>query len=1126
MKDFFLKPDKLLKYYQNHPRISELSALLEGEQSAIYLKGLIGSAHALTVAGIFEHSGKQQHLIVLPDKEQAAYFYNDLENLFDESKADHNKKRVLFYPTAYKRPYEPEKLDTAYQLSRTEVLKRFLSGDRKTIVVSYPEALAEKVITKQYLSKNLMKLKQGEEISLDFMVELLHEYNFEAVDFVAEPGQYAIRGGIVDVFSFSNDHPYRVEFLGDEVESIRTFDPVSQLSLQNLNRITLLPNVQDRQIVEKRIPFLDYMPPKTIIWIDDLTYTRDRIAEEFKKAQDTYHRFSTESNQLPPEDLFVKGDFFIEKLRTFHTVEFGSTLFFKDVETIEFNQSPQPAFNKKFDLLIHDLLRKSVTGFTNFILSDNPKQSERLFAIFEDIQAESPEAGKANFMSLNLSLSAGFVDNDIKLLCYTDHQIFNRYHRFRLREGFGRKEALSIKELHDLQPGDFVTHIDHGVGRFDGLQTIDNNGKKQETIRLVYKNNDLLYISIHSLHRISKYVGKEGTPPVLNKLGTNTWNKLKNKTKSKVKDIARDLIKLYAKRKAAKGFEYMPDTYLQNELEASFIYEDTPDQLKATVDFKKDMEASHPMDRLICGDVGFGKTEVAIRAAFKAVNDSKQVAVLVPTTILALQHFKTFNDRLKDFPVNIDYINRFKSTKQQKETLQNLKDGKLDILIGTHRLLSKDIAFYDLGLFIVDEEQKFGVSAKERLRQFKANVDTLTLTATPIPRTLQFSLMGARDLSIINTPPPNRYPVQTEIRSFGEVLIRDAINYEVSRGGQVFFVHNRMQNILDIHNMLHKFVPGIRIAVAHGQMEGAKLERIMLDFIDGMYDVLLATTIIESGLDIPNANTIFINDAQNYGLSDLHQLRGRVGRTNKKAFCYLLAPPLVALSNEARKRLKAITEYAELGSGFSIAMRDLDIRGAGNILGAEQSGFISEIGIEMYQKILDEALLELKEKEFSSLFKEELAAKDFVKECQFETDLEILIPIEYISNITERLSLYKELDEISDEAELQLFQSRLNDRFGVLPQATESLVNTIRLRWLAKKIGFEKLSIKFNRMTGYFAGEKDSPYFQSEAFGKVLNYIQNHPDNAIIQERKGKLTLRFEGVKTVEKAIKLLQEFQ
>ncbi len=1121
-----LKPANLLTSFHHHPRLGELSELLEARQSSVHLKGLLCSARALVVAGIFEHTGKQQHLVVLPEKEQAAYFYNDLENLLVDAQTDHHKKKVLFYPTAYKRPYEPENLDTAYQLSRTEVLNRFLGGDRKTIVVTYPEALAEKVITKQYLSKNLMKLRQGEEVSLDFMVELLQEFRFEAVDYVAEPGQFAVRGGIVDVFSFSNDHPYRIEFLGDEVESIRTFDPVSQLSLQNLNRITLLPNVQDRQIEEKRISFLDYIPPKTIVWLDDAAFTRDRIAVEFQKALDIFGSFSTDSGQLTPDELFVNGDLFIQKLERFQKVEFGRTGFFKDGQTVVFDQNPQPAFNKNFDLLINHLGEKSAAGFTNFMLSDNPKQTERLYNIFEDIQAENPKAGKAHFVPLPLSLSAGFVDNEIKLLCYTDPQIFDRYHRFRLREGFGRKEALSIRELQDLQPGDFVTHIDHGVGRFDGLQTIDNQGRKQEAIRLVYKNNDLLYVSIHSLHRISKYIGKEGTPPVLDRLGSGHWKKLKNKTKSKVKDIARDLIKLYARRKASKGFAFMPDTYLQNELEASFIYEDTPDQLKATQDFKKDMEAPHPMDRLVCGDVGFGKTEVAIRAAFKAVNDSKQVAVLVPTTILALQHFKTFGDRLKDFPVSIDYLNRFKSAREQERILQDLKEGKLDILIGTHRILSKDIEFKDLGLFIVDEEQQFGVAAKEKLRQFKANVDTLTLTATPIPRTLQFSLMGARDLSIINTPPPNRYPIQTEIRSFGEELIRDAITYEVSRGGQVFFVHNRVQNIMEVHDLIRKFVPGVRIAVAHGQMEGSKLEKIMLDFINGLYDVLLATTIIESGLDIPNANTIIINDAQNYGLSDLHQLRGRVGRTNKKAFCYLLAPPVVALSSEARKRLKAIADYAELGSGFSIAMRDLDIRGAGNILGAEQSGFISEIGIEMYQKILDEALLELKEKEFAELFEKELSVKDFVKECQFETDLEIRIPDDYVSNTTERLSLYKELDDLDGEEQLGAFRAKLTDRFGPLPPATEALISTIRLRRIAKKIGFEKLTIKMNRMTGYFAGDQESPYYQTDAFGKVLEFVQNNPTAAVMKEMKGKLTLRFEGVKSVEAAIALLESLR
>jgi len=1087
------------------------------------VQGLIGSAHAVAIAAIFEDAGKQQHLVVLPDKEQSAYFYNDLENLFDERETEHNKKRVLFYPTTYKRPYEPEKLDAAYQLSRTEVMNRFLEGTRKTIVVTYPEALAEKVITKRYLSKNIMKLRKGEEVSLDFISDLLIEFNFEVVDFVAEPGQFAIRGGIVDVFSYSNENPYRIEFFGDEVESIRTFDPVNQLSITTLNSISLLPNVQDRTILEERIGFLDYIPSSTYLWFDDIELSINKITDEFSRANEIFASLSDSSERIKPEDLFLDGQQLQKKLIDFTSVEFSRNNYYKDAEIISFNQSPQPAFNNNFDLLINDLGLKSSDNFNNFILSDNVKQTERIYSIFEDIQHENPEAGKAHFTALNLSLSSGFVDKDIKLACYTDHQIFNRYHKFLLREGFGRKEAITLKELYDLQTGDFVTHIDHGVGRFDGLQIIDNNGKKQETIRLIYKNSDLLYISIHSLHRISKYVGKDGTPPVLNKLGSNSWNKLKNKTKSRVKDIARDLIKLYAKRKASKGFAFMPDTYLQNELEASFIYEDTPDQFKATLDVKKDMEAENPMDRLVCGDVGFGKTEIAMRAAFKAVTDSKQVAILVPTTILALQHFKTFSSRLADFPVSIDYINRFKSAKQQKETIAKLKEGKLDIIIGTHRILSKDIEFKDLGLFIIDEEQKFGVSAKEKLKQFKANVDTLTLTATPIPRTLQFSLMGARDLSIINTAPPNRHPIQTELRSFGEDLIRDAIQYEIARGGQVFFVHNRVQNITHVYDMLKKFVPGIRIGIGHGQMEGKKLERVMLDFINGLYDVLLATTIIESGLDIPNANTIIINDAQNYGLSDLHQLRGRVGRSNKKAFCYLLSPPPSTLTSEAQKRLKAIGEYSELGSGFNIAMRDLDIRGAGNILGAEQSGFISEIGIEMYQKILDEALLELKETEFKDLFEEELKKQDFVKECQFESDLGIMIPNDYVTSSSERLSLYKELDNIEDEKGLDEYKMRLKDRFGDLPVETDALINTIRLRWLAKRIGFEKLTIKNNYMRGHFTGERDSEYFSSDSFGRVLEFVKTYPSASSMKEKNDKLQLVFGGVKSVDLALRLLR---
>lgn len=1118
-----MKPNELIKLFSQSRSLGNLRKHFDEDKFHILAQGMVGSSVALAITSLFDEKGKQQHLVVLPDKEQAAYFFNDVEGLLDESDYELNKKKVLFYPTSYKRHYEPETVDRAYQLSRTEVLKRTMSGDKKTIIVSYPEALAEKVITKKYLTKNLMKLRVGEEVSLDFISDLLFELDFEVADFVAEPGQFAIRGGIIDVFSFSNEHPYRIEFFGDEVESIRTFDPSSQLSIHKLNRITLLPNVQSREIIENRVNFLDYIPSSTVLWFENIELAIDQIKIEYEKAIAGFEKLDNSENINDPETLFSSSDYFSKRIHDFSTVEFSNTSFFKDVSKVTFDQKPQPSFNKNFDLLINDIAQKSTVNYKCLIFSNNQKQIERLFAIFEDLQADHPENERAKFTPVYFSLSNGFIDNDIGLLCYTDHQIFNRYHRFRLREGFGNNEVISIKELYDLNPGDFVTHIDHGVGRFDGLQIIDNNGKKQEAIRLIYKNNDILYVSIHSLHRISKYVGKDGTPPPLNKLGSKSWGNLKAKTKSRVKDIARDLIKLYAKRKNSKGIEYSPDTYLQNELEASFIYEDTPDQLKATIDTKKDMEAEFPMDRLVCGDVGFGKTEIAIRAAFKAVSESKQVAVLVPTTILAMQHYKTFSERLKEFPATVDYINRFKSTKQQKATLQKLKEGKIDILIGTHRLLSKDIDFKDLGLFIIDEEQKFGVSAKEKLKQFRANVDTLTLTATPIPRTLQFSLMGARDLSIINTAPPNRHPIQTQIRSFGADVIRDAINYEISRGGQVFFVHNRVQNIMDVYDMLVKFVPGVRIGIGHGQMEGHKLEKIMLDFIDGDYDVLLATTIIESGLDIPNANTIIINDAQNFGLSDLHQLRGRVGRSNKQAFCFLLSPPLSTLTSEARKRLKAIEEHGDLGSGFNIAMRDLDIRGAGNILGAEQSGFISDIGFEMYQKILDEAIVELKESEFAALYNKEQLDADYVRDCILETDMEIRIPDDYITSITERLSLYKELDNIDDEKEIEKFRNTLVDRFGPLPSQTVSLINIVRLRWQAKKIGLVKLYLRNGRMTGYFTGSHDSPFFQSDKFGKVLEFIKDNPSAAVMKEIKGSLSLRFEKVTSVEKAIALLQ---
>ena len=1104
--------------------LTKLRELLNNEIKLINLHGLVGSAVAVNICSLFNEKGKQQHVVVLPDKETAAYFYNDAENLLEESEKEIKQKSVLFYPTSYKRTYEPENVDRNYQLSRTEVLKRTASGDKKTIVVTYPEALTEKVFTKSFLNSKILKLKKGEESDIDKISDILIGMDFEMVEFVVEPGQFALRGGIIDVFSFSNEYPYRIEFFGDEVESIRTFNPSNQLSVANHQHITLLPNVQRRDISEKRVSFFEYIPVSTTIWLSNYDLIIDNINKECDNALAAFAKISEERKTESPDILFTTGNKIRENLKKFQIIQFGHGITNNSDELIDFATTPQPSFNKNFDLLINDIRTKRTEGYECFIFSNNTKQVERLFAIFEDIQVNIPENDKAGFTPVYQSLAGGFVDASNKCLYYTDHQIFDRYHRFRLREGIARNEAITIKELYDLKPGDFITHIDHGVGRFDGLQIIDNNGKKQEAIRLIYNNNDILYISIHSLHRISKYVGKEGTPPVLNKLGSKSWQTLKDKTKKRVKDIARDLIKLYAKRKSSTGFRFSPDTYLQNELEASFIYEDTPDQLKATVDTKKDMEAEYPMDRLICGDVGFGKTEIAIRAAFKAATDSKQVAVLVPTTILALQHFSTFKSRLADFPVNIDYLNRFKSAKQQKETLQKLKEGKVDILIGTHRLLSKDIEFQNLGLFIIDEEQKFGVAAKEKLKKFREEVDTLTLTATPIPRTLQFSLMGARDLSIINTAPPNRQPIQTQLRSFSSEVISDAINYEISRGGQVFFVHNRVQNIMDVHDMLMKFVPGIRIGIGHGQMEGAKLERIMLDFMDGDYDVLLATTIIESGLDIPNANTIIINDAQNYGLSDLHQLRGRVGRSNKQAFCYLLSPPLSTLTEDARKRLKAIEEHGDLGSGFNIAMRDLDIRGAGNILGAEQSGFISDIGYEMYHKILDEAILELKESEFSDLYDDEKTEILPSGDCQVETDLEIRIPDYYITNITERLSLYKELDNLKTEDELSKFMERLTDRFGPVPPQAFALANTLRLRWEANKMGFVKLILKNNFMTGYFIGNQESLFFQSDRFGKILNYMQKNPKKALIKELKGNLIMRFPNIKSAEKGLGIIRE--
>jgi transcription-repair coupling factor (superfamily II helicase) len=1116
-----VKLQDLSGLYLKDDRIQQIVDKLEAqERSRIHLTGLKGSSSSMVVSTV-NRIMDGIHVVVLQDKELAAYVYNDLENLQEEKGKEIKYKKVLFFPTSYKRPYEVENMDNANVLSRTEVLNRAGSNPKQLTIVTYGEALCEKVVTKSYIKKNTIKAAVGESVSLDFFTDLLMEYGFEMVDFVYEPGQFSIRGGIVDAFSFASEYPYRIEFFGDEIESIRSFDPVTQLSVKTLKKITILPNVQNRDIDEKHQNLLEFLPGESTLWIDDIDFARAQIEKDYEKAEEAYANLEGELNHLPPDRLFTTPQEFNQLITNVPVIELGTSSALNTSEKIHFNIEPQPSFNKNFEILVEQLDKNEQTDTNNVICSEHEKQLERINTILEDMQAAPNREAAISYDMLRLGIHEGFVDADMKVAVYTDHQIFERYHKFHLRDSFKAREAITLKEIYGLQPGDYVVHIDHGIGRFDGLEKIDNNGKMQEAIRLFYANNDILYVSIHSLHRISKYTGKEGAVPKLHKLGGATWAKTKAKTKSKVKDIAKELIQLYAKRKASKGFAFTEDTYLQHELEASFIYEDTPDQLKATQATKADMEKDAPMDRLVCGDVGFGKTEIAIRAAFKAVADSKQVAVLVPTTILALQHSKTFANRLKELPCRVDYLNRFKTAKQQKQTLKDLKDGKIDILIGTHRLISKDVEFKDLGLLVIDEEQKFGVAVKEKLKQFKANVDTLTLTATPIPRTLQFSLMGARDLSVINTAPPNRYPVQTELHSFSPEVIRDAVSYEINRGGQVFFLHNRVQNIMDVAGMIQKFVPDARIAIGHGQMEGPKLESVMLDFIEHRYDVLVATTIIESGLDIPNANTIIINDAQNYGLSELHQLRGRVGRSNKKAFAILLSPPLSTLTSDARKRLKSIEEFSNLGSGFNIAMRDLDIRGAGNILGGEQSGFISDIGFEMYHKILDEAVQELKETEFKDLYEEE--EKEYVTDCIIETDLEILFTDDYILNITERISLYKELDSIANEEQLQAFMKKLNDRFGPPPKQAMDLIDTIRLRWVAKSLGFEKLVLKSSRLVGFFVSNQDSTYYQSPLFVKILGFVQAHPSRCQMKEGKEKLSIVFPKITDVSQALRLLE---
>lgn len=1078
--------------------------------TALRVKGLSGSLDSVIFSTVYK-STRATHVIILHDKEEAFYVLNDLQNLLGE-------KEILFFPMSYKKPYEYNETENANILMRAEVLNFIGTNPDSQIIVTYPEALSEKVINKKSLASNTFVVMKGEKLDHTFLEEFLHEYDFEKTDFVYEPGQFAIRGGIIDVFSFAHDLPYRIELFGDEVESIRSFDPGSQLSVTSLDKVSLMPNVQTRLILEERQSFFEFIPANARIWIKDFELTLNVLQKCFDKASQSSDTILYNSGGakvvLQPEQLFETSESFEEKIKRFTLIECGSRFSFTPSNTYEFKSSAQPSFNKNFELLANNLQEQQDKGLSNFVASDQGKQLDRLRGIFEEVNPDLV------FQPLEFALRLGFVDHNTKIVCYTDHQIFERFHRYRAKEKFSKTKALTFRELQALTPGDFVTHIDYGICKFAGLEKKSVDGKEQEAIRLVFRDDDLMYINIHSLHKISKYSGKDGAAPSMSKLGSAEWDSKKAKVKKKVKDIAKELIELYAKRKSAPGFAYAPDGFMQAELESSFIYEDTPDQASATEAVKKDMQLPHPMDRLVCGDVGFGKTEVAVRAAFKAASEGKQVAVLVPTTILAMQHYRTFAERLSDFPVKIEYVSRFKTEKEIKEILSQVKEGTVNIIIGTHRVVSKDVVFKDLGLLIIDEEQKFGVKVKDRLKELKVNVDVLTLTATPIPRTLHFSLMGARDLSIIATPPPNRQPVTTEIFSFNEESIRDSVSYELKRGGQVFFVHNRVSDIEQIANTIFKLVPDSRIGIAHGQMEGDRLEKAMLKFIEGEYDVLVSTNIIESGLDIPNANTIMINNAHMFGLSDLHQMRGRVGRSNKKAFCYLLTPPSSGLSSDSRKRLAALEEFSELGDGFKVAMRDLDIRGAGNLLGAEQTGFITDLGFDTYHKILDDAIQELKETDFKDLFSEELAqrVKHLVQDCVIETDLEILIPETYINNSSERLQLYSSLDNVKDEIALQRFSSSLIDRFGTLPPSVEQLINSVRLRWMGEELGLEKISLKNDNLRAYFVSGKDE-YFKSDVFGKILTFVQIHSKQCRMKDTAGKLILTISNITSVEAAI-------
>ncbi len=1087
----------------------------------IFLQHLNGSAPAFVLQTIFTHekTNHWNHIVVLNDAEEAAYFFNSIESVTEAMD-------LFYFPSSFKTPHNFNFLNPSHVMLRTEALTKISMGGNKKIIVTYPEALFEKVILPKTLQNNIIQIKTNDSIDLNAMMQQFIDYGFERTDFVYEPGQFALRGGIFDIYSFGNEKPYRIELFGEEVDSIRLFDPATQLSERKLLQVNIIPNVTTQFEDTEKIPLIEFMNNNTILWVKDWNIIKQRGMDQWESLND----FLTHTANNKPIEL---GDAHIKhtQLDDFDTVENAKTSILNSTiiewgfqaniskEVISFNTQVQPSFNRQFQLLIANLQELEKKGYALFIFAEQAKQLERLHAIFTDLKTE------IQFTPIVKNIHEGFIDHDHKIVCYTDHQIFQRYHKYKVKQAYSKSKAITLRTLRDMQPGDYVTHIDHGVGVYSGLQKIDVNGLMQEAVRIIYKDSDILYVNINSLHKISKYTGKEGAPPKINKLGSDAWVKLKDKTKAKVKEIAFDLIKLYAQRKAQAGFAFTPDNYMQYELEASFIYEETLDQAKAIADVKKDMETPSPMDRLVCGDVGFGKTEVAVRAAFKAAIDGKQVALLVPTTILAFQHYKTFVDRLKDFPITVDYLNRFKSAAQKKETIEKVKQGKVDILVGTHGILGKDVVFKDLGLMIIDEEQKFGVGHKEKLKTLRATVDCLTLTATPIPRTLHFSLMGARDLSIINTPPANRQPIHTEVQVFNEDTIREAIYYEAERGGQVFFIHNRVQGLSEMCAIIQRLCPDLSIGFAHGQLEGHQLEEKILDFIEKRYDVLVCTNIVESGVDIANVNTIIINNAHQFGLSDLHQLRGRVGRSNKKAFCYLLAPPISTLPDDSRKRLQTLEQFSELGSGFQIAMRDLDIRGAGNLLGGEQSGFMVEIGFEMYQKILAEAVRELKRSDFKELFQEEISKQDdYVQDCTIDTDLEIMIPDIYVESIGERLSLYTRLDQSENDEELDLLHAEMIDRFGPMPKSVEDLFTTVKCRKIAIALGFEKMTLKDETVRCFFINRPDAPYFESVTFKQLLLFAQTSMNTAHFKQAGKNFILIIKDIKGMSECYRLLNK--